>query len=228
VVEPLKSAIRNPQSAMPAAGIILCGGRSTRMGRPKALLPFGQELMLPRVVRILGEVVEPIVVVAAPGQELPPLPGDVLVARDRREGRGPLEGLAAGLAALSRCREPSGTLRARADVAYVSGCDVPLLMAAFVRRVLELLGDHDIAVPKVDGYHHPLAAAYRTSVLPHVEALLAADRLRPAFLFERVRTREIAREELIDVDPELTSLINLNRPEDYQAALARAGLGQGG
>ena len=59
---------------MRTGGIVLCGGRSSRMGRPKAWLPFGGELMLPRIVRILREVVEPVVVVAASDQEVPPLP----------------------------------------------------------------------------------------------------------------------------------------------------------
>ena len=54
------------------AGIVLCGGKSTRMGVPKATLPFGPETMLQRVVRLLGTVVSPIVVVAARGQELAP------------------------------------------------------------------------------------------------------------------------------------------------------------
>ena len=52
---------------MTNAGIILCGGRSTRMGRDKATLPFGPELMLQRVVRLLGEAVQRIVIVAATG-----------------------------------------------------------------------------------------------------------------------------------------------------------------
>lgn len=183
------------------------------MGLPKATLPFGPELMLPRVARLLGEVVRPLVVVAAEGQALPQLPADVVVVRDRRQGRGPLEGLAAGLAALP----------ATAGAAYVTGCDVPLLRPAFVQRVLDLLGDAQVAVPKTEGYYHPLAAAYRRDVLPEIEALLAADRLRPVFLYDRMPTREIAAEELADVDPRLESLLNLNTPQDYFEALARAG-----
>ncbi len=67
---------------MNAGGIVLCGGRSTRMGSPKALLPFGSETMLQRVVRLLGSVVSPIVVVAAPDQQLPPLPQGIVITRD--------------------------------------------------------------------------------------------------------------------------------------------------
>ena len=67
---------------MNTGGIILCGGKSTRMGSPKAWLPFGPETMLQRVVRLLGTVVSPIVAVAAPEQSLPELPAEVIVTRD--------------------------------------------------------------------------------------------------------------------------------------------------
>jgi molybdopterin-guanine dinucleotide biosynthesis protein A len=85
-----------------SGGIVLCGGKSTRMGVAKATLPFGPETMLQRVVRLLGTTVSPIAAVAARDQVLPALPHDVIVARDEREAKGPLEGLRAGLAALPR------------------------------------------------------------------------------------------------------------------------------
>ena len=198
---------------MRTGGIVLCGGRSSRMGRPKAWLPFGDELMLPRVVRILREVVDPVVVVAAPGQDVPPLPPEIEIVRDEEEGRGPLAGLAVGLAALA----------GKADAAYLSSCDVPFLEPGFVRRVIDLLDGASIAVPRVGDYHHPLAAAYRISVLPHVRELLAANRLRPVFLFDAVPTRVIGPHELADIDPDFTSLRNLNAPEDYEAALRELG-----
>ena len=82
---------------MSLGAVILCGGESRRMGEPKAWLPFGGERMLQRVVRLVANVVEDVAVVAAPGQELPPLPPSVILARDPVPGRGPLQGLAAGL-----------------------------------------------------------------------------------------------------------------------------------
>jgi molybdenum cofactor guanylyltransferase len=201
---------------MAQAGIVLCGGKSTRMGSPKALLPFGSETMLQRVVRLLGEVVEPIVVVAAADQDLPPLPVDVIVTRDECEARGPLEGLRAGLKALP----PS------IDSAYVTSCDVPLLVPDFVREMIDLARDYDIAVMEIDGFTHPLSAVYRRATLPFVEELLARDRLRPAFLFEAVNTRRVRPEEMTS-DPELRTLRNLNTPEDYEGALADAGIRDG-
>jgi molybdenum cofactor guanylyltransferase len=202
---------------MIAGGIVLCGGKSSRMGAPKATLPFGPETMLQRVVRLLSGVVSPIVAVAAREQVLPELPDGVIVTRDEREAKGPLEGLRAGLSALPHS----------VDIAYVTSCDVPLLVPGFVERMIELLGAHDIAVMEIDGFPHPLSAVYRRSTLPQVEALLAHDRLRPVFLFDAVRTRRVLPEEMVSVDPQLRTLRNLNTREDYLAALSEAGLPPG-
>jgi len=202
------------KSAIPSVGgLVLAGGKSTRMGLAKATLPFGPELMLQRVVRLLSSVVQPIVVVAAPTQELPLLPSSVLIARDEREARGPLEGIAAGLSALA----------SHANAAYATSCDVPLLEPAFVQAMIDRLGDFDIAVPVEENFSHPLAAVYRVSVLPQIQDLLATDQLRPAFLFDRVKTCRIPIDELRAADPQLATLNNLNRPEDYLAALKEAG-----
>jgi molybdopterin-guanine dinucleotide biosynthesis protein A len=183
------------------------------MGAPKATLPFGAETMLQRVVRLLSEVVSPIVAVAAREQSLPQLPEAVIITRDEREAKGPLEGIRAGLSALPES----------IDAAYITSCDVPLLVPAFVERMIDLMGDHDIAVMEIDGFPHPLSAIYRRELLPQVESLLAVDRLRPVFLFDAVRTRRVKPEEMMVVDPELRTLRNLNTPEDYRAALADAG-----
>jgi molybdenum cofactor guanylyltransferase len=195
-------------------GVVLCGGRSSRMGRPKLSLPFGPERMLERVVRILRSVVSPVVVVAAPDQDVPPLPDGVLLARDEPEGLGPLAGLAAGL----------GVLRPLVGSAFVSACDAPLLEPAFVRRLIELQGEFEIVVPRDGEFHHPLAAVYRTDLEDRVRSLLAADRRRPLFLIQECRSREVPVEELRCVDPALRSLRNTNTPEAYEAALREAGI----
>jgi molybdenum cofactor guanylyltransferase len=203
------------------AGIVLAGGRSTRMGRPKAALEWHGSTLLHRVAGIVGRAVDGrVVVVRAPGQELPSLPPGVRVVDDAREGRGPLQGLAAGLAAVAD----------DADLAYVSSTDVPLLHPAFVARVLAGAAeeDVDVALPVAQGFRHPLAAAYRTSLLAEVEDLIERDRMRPAFLFERSRVRELDEQELLRdgklarADPKLLSLLNVNNPDDYERARARA------
>jgi molybdenum cofactor guanylyltransferase len=201
---------------MRRGAIILCGGKSSRMGQDKANLPFGREKMLQRVARLISEVVDPknLVVVAAPGQSLPALPVNVTVAYDSREFRGPLEGLATGLSALE----------GRVDAIYASGCDVPLLVPGFVDLMFKSLGDHQIAVPRDGEHHHPLAAVYRPNILDKIQELLAAERLRPRFLFDLVSTREIPVDALRVVDPQLWTLKNLNCQEDYLSALLAAGI----
>jgi molybdopterin-guanine dinucleotide biosynthesis protein A len=195
--------------------IILCGGQSSRMGTPKAALRFGDETLLQRVVRLVREGVSgPTVVVAAPRQVLSPLPDDVSIAVDAREGNGPMQGLHAGLSALvGKC-----------DAAFVAGCDHPLLRPEFVRRVCERIGAGDAAVPLLAGRLHPLTACYRVQpTLPHIASLLQANRLRMSDLFALVNTRLIDETSLREVDANLDSVRNANTPEEYQAVLREAG-----
>ena len=195
-------------------GIVLCGGRSSRMGQPKLMLPFGNEPMLARVIRILRTTVSPIVVIAAAGQEVPRLPNDIRILRDEQEYLGPLAGMSVGLQALA----------GEVEAAFVTSCDVPLLRPEFIAEMLRRLGGHELAVPKDGDFHHPLAAVYRTSLAERACQLVAAQRLRPLFLIQASDSVEVPVDELRVVDPELQSLHNLNRPEDYDAALRLAGL----
>jgi molybdopterin-guanine dinucleotide biosynthesis protein A len=195
------------------AGVVLCGGKSSRMGRPKLSLPFGTETMLARVVRIVSEVVSPVVVIAATGQELPELPAGTLVAVDDIPDQGPLGGLAAGLA----------LLRGRAEAVYLSACDVPLLKPQFVQALIEALGRHELAVPWDGEYFHPLAAAYRLTVESRVNRLIAESRLSIHRLAQECDARRVAVQELRAVDAELVSLRNVNSPDQYCEALRMAG-----
>jgi len=196
------------------AGIVLCGGHSRRMGYSKSLLPFGDETMLQRVLRLLGPVVDPLVVVAAHNQELPELPSHVQVTYDEAPDQGPLQGICAGL----------GALQGLAEAAYITSCDVPLLVPAFVETLISALGNHEIVVPVDSRFHHPLAAVYRIDVLGRIKQLLASDQRRPMFLLEQSDTVRITVDQLKAVDPDLLTLQNINQPADYLAALKSSGL----
>ena len=201
-----------------AGAIILAGGRSSRMGSPKAALDWHGSTLLRRVTGLAQRTVDgPVVVVRAPGQELPELHPSVEVVSDAREGRGPLQGLAAGLDAVGD----------RAEAAFVSSTDVPLLHPAFMRRVIGAFSaDVDVVLPEIHGFRQPLSAAYRTSLLPEVQALIAADKLKPAFLFERCRVLRLddaamlRDRSLAALDPDLASVRNLNEISDYDQAHA--------
>jgi molybdopterin-guanine dinucleotide biosynthesis protein A len=187
------------------------------MGRPKATLPFGSECMLQRVVRLVSTVADPIVVVTAPGQMLPALPKSVAVAEDAVRGRGPLQGLAAGL----------DTFPDNVELVFATATDVPFLKPAWISHLAALTPGYDLVIPHMDGHYHPLAAVYRRApALAAIQTLLRDDRLRPVFLTDMLATRTVFACDLRNVDPEFSTLRNLNTPEEYRAALREAGLAE--
>jgi molybdenum cofactor guanylyltransferase len=189
------------------------------MGTAKAALEWHGSTLLRRTVGVIARVVDgPVVVVRAPGQELPALPRAVDVVEDPREGKGPVQGIAAGLTALA----------GRAEVAFVSSTDMPFLHPAFVQRVLQEVADGvDVVLPVAHGFPQPLAAAYRVALAAVAERLVAQGRLRPAFLFsecvvERMDEAALRADPVLAAfDPELDSVLNVNEPAGYQAARER-------
>jgi molybdopterin-guanine dinucleotide biosynthesis protein A len=203
-----------------AGGVVLAGGRSSRMGSPKAALEWHGSTLLRRTVGVVGRAVDgPVVVVRAAGQSLPPLPAGTDVRDDPREGRGPLQGLAVGLAALAE----AGT-----EVAFVCSTDLPFLHPAFVRAVVRAVAeDVDVALPVAQGYPQPTAAGYRTWLAALADKLVENDRLKPAFLFEECRTLRLPDAALVADplvaahDPRLASVLNVNQPAEYARARER-------
>lgn len=193
-------------SSSPFAAIILCGGESRRMGRPKASLPWQGRTLLEHVAATLAPLAAPVVVVAALEQELPPLPPEVLVVRDAIAGQGPLRGLEAGLSALA----------GRAEAAFVCGCDMPELSPAVIARLAELRGDHAALVIEDAGYWQPLHAYYRVDLLPALQAALAAGERSPQRWLRSIYPLVVPAETLRELDPELRSLRNVNTPEEYK------------
>jgi len=191
------------------SAFVLCGGRSTRMGRDKASLPFGAETLLARVVRRLRDAVDEVVLVAREGQVVP---AGFAVVRDPAEGLGPLAAIAVGLRAV------------RGDAAFVAACDLPFLRPALVRRLLDLGAGHDACVPLVEGFPMTTCAVYATSVAEVADQLVASGRLRLRDLLAAVDTRYIDPADLTDVDPLLDSFRDCNTPGAYAAALREAGL----
>ncbi len=212
-----RSALTSPErSAVEQAcggslgAVVLCGGASARMGRPKALLPFGDERLVERVTRITAGVCRPVVVVSAPGQVLEAAGRGVIHAHDRAPGLGPLEGLRAGLAALPE----------DVEIAFACAVDAPFVLPALITRLGKLLGRHDAAMPFVGVRPHPLCAVYRRATcLPAIERLLATG-VRAAWrLAEHLDVVRVTRDQVAEVDPELQSFVNMNTPEDYASAL---------
>jgi molybdopterin-guanine dinucleotide biosynthesis protein A len=182
---------------MTHGAIILCGGLSSRMGRPKALLPWRGITMVEHVTAALKRVVPEVIVVASAELQLPPL--DALVVRDREPHRGPLAGLRDGLEAL------------QADLAFVTGVDAPFITPAFVKTILSL---GCAAAPEVGGFVQTLAAAYPKSLAAKAGELLKQKHMGLRDLLEAANFRRVSAAEL----PDLESIRGFNTPEEYLAA----------
>jgi len=175
------------------------------MGRPKALLPFAGEPLIAHVVRSLKAMFAEAVVVAAPEQELPELPA--VLVRDEVAYQGPVSGIYHGLRASTK------------EVCFVTSCDAPFLNPALIAHLLSQISDYDVVVPYWHERFQPLHAVYRASVAPLLKNQLERGELRPILLYNKVRTRNIPDDEIRSHDPEGLSFLNMNSPEDYDAAL---------
>jgi molybdopterin-guanine dinucleotide biosynthesis protein A len=187
------------------AGIVLAGGRSRRMGADKASLDWRGRPLVVHVAAIVRSAVDgPVVVVGAPGRALPSLPAGVEAAADATAGRGPLEGLAAGLEAVGD----------RAEAAFACATDMPLITADLVERLHEALqpGDDAVAV-MADGVLQPLAAVYRTRLAATARARLGRGEGSLTGLLNAVSTRTVDAAHLSVT--ERAGLRSLDTPEAY-------------
>lgn len=202
----------------PAAGVVLAGGRSARMGSPKAALPWDGATLVGRVAAALALVADRVIVVVAPGQDLPPLPDGVAVVEDRVGGRGPLEGIATGLAAAE----------ATHAVAVLAAVDLPALGPALASRLLEGLdAGAEAAVPRIGGRAQPLAAAYRTALAGRARALADGGERRAGALLDGVDVAWLDEGALLADpavradDPSLEGLRDVDTPADLIRARLR-------
>lgn len=208
--------------AMRLGAIILAGGRSTRMGRAKDSLPFGDNTLLGRVAGTLAACTSPVVVVARDAaQALPPLPAGTGLVFDEQPGQGPLAGLATGL----RHLRDRGALGPH-DAALLAACDQPFWTADAVRWLAAQLAaapQAPLVMPFAGGALQPLAAVYRLAVLPSIDAMLQRGKRAPHDLAALPGARTLTEAELRAFDPALRFLQNVNTPEEYERALREAG-----
>jgi len=199
-----------------ASAIILAGGQSRRMGRPKAALIFGNCTVLERLITELRDSFDDILVIAAPAQSEPfPIehllrtaPSSVRLLRDRTSYQGAAVALARGLAAAAN------------DVAFICSCDLPLLQAEVVRALYGMLNGYEAVIPHIGGKPQPLCAVYRRKVAAVIETQLASGERRLTRIAANLNAYRPAELQLRQIDHELLSFVNINTPEDYSRALA--------
>jgi len=206
-LEDILSAVIVEPARNNASAVILAGGKSSRMGRSKALLPFDGEPLIVHIVRALKSMFADAVVVAAREQDLPPLPATVV--RDEVPYQGPVGGIYYGLRA------------AGGEFSFATSCDVAFINLPLISYLISHIVEYDVVVPYWQERFQPLHAVYRRSVLPLLKGQLERGELRPIFLYDKVRTRKVSEEEIRRFDPEGLSFLNMNTPADYQEALKR-------
>src|SRR5258706_12924012 len=216
--------------------VVLCGGKSSRMGRPKALLPFDGEPLVAHIARALGRLFPEVVVVAAPGKEFVGLLGllgsqpddtnepdqpnerknpnqlnqpEIRVVVDEVAHQGPVGSFYYGIGA------------AGGDFSFVTSCDAAFLNPALIEYLVRQLPGYDVVAPYWESLFQPLHAVYRKSVRPLLKDQLERGELRPIYLYDKVPTRKVAEDEIRSLDPEGWSFFNMNSPEDYRSALRR-------
>jgi molybdopterin-guanine dinucleotide biosynthesis protein A len=187
-------------------GIVLAGGRSRRMGTDKAWLDwYGRPLVAHVAAALRAAGCAEVLAVGGDAARmsahgLRPVP-------DAMPGEGPLQGLAAGLAAAAH------------PLALVVACDMPHLEPAALALLARLAAGHDAAVPWIEpGGWEPLHAAYGRSCLPAIRVRLAAGERRMTCFYGDVRVRAVSAGELAAADPSLASLRSVNTPGELAAA----------
>lgn len=192
-------------------GVVLAGGRSTRMGEDKAALEIGGESLLRRVVRRL-QVALPEVLVVGP-EHLAALVPDVRVAPDRAAHLGPLGGLATALAVAETPR------------VFLVACDMPFVEPELVRAMARLAAEPppvDALLLRSPAGLEYLHAVYAASCLLRIETVLAGTDRSLRRLVSLLTVREMPREQVARYDPQGLSAFNANTPSEWDRALAIA------
>jgi molybdopterin-guanine dinucleotide biosynthesis protein A len=203
------SADRPSRPEEPASVVILAGGRSQRLGRDKSLLPLGGEPLLARTVARLAPLSDDLIVVTNHADRYEPLGLPVRLVPDQRPGLGALMGIYSGLRA------------ARHPLALAVACDMPFLNVSLLRYMLALAPDHDVVIPRLDGFLEPLHAVYGCACLGPMADVLEAGRRQIIAFFDQVRVRYVGEGEVDRFDPERLSFVNVNTPQDWARVQAR-------
>jgi molybdopterin-guanine dinucleotide biosynthesis protein A len=186
--------------------IVLAGGKSTRMGQDKALLPWNGTTLLAHCVSSLRTLTSEIVVVADRADRYT-LPG-CRMAADLFPDAGPVGGIVTGLTALGEGRH------------IAVACDMPYLQPALLNLLLDAATEAwDAIVPEVAGRPEPLCAVYRHTAAPALRRFLEEGQRAAYRALQILRTRRIPEDDLRRADPDLRSFINLNTPADLDRIL---------
>jgi molybdopterin-guanine dinucleotide biosynthesis protein A len=184
------------------SGAIMAGGRSRRMGKTKALLPYRGRPLIAQVYETLQILFEDIFLVTNDPGLFDFLPCAKIP--DRIPGKGPISGIDA---ALRYSRNP---------YVLVVGCDVPFLSPSLLKLLTGKAVGADLVIPRGPNGPEPLCAVYGKGCLPLIEDSLRKGDFKLVDLATRLPTREVSLEEVAAVDPGFRSFRNINTPRDFR------------
>jgi len=186
--------------------VIQAGGRSTRMGQDKGLVPFLGKTLVGYILDQLADLpLEKILITNHP--DAYSFLGIPLFS-DEIKDWGALGGLHA---AIFHC--PT-------ECCLVLACDMPFISREYIQYGYGLLRDHDVVVPRVgtEKFVEPFRGFYRKSCLEPIESAIFTGRRRVISFFDEVRLRYVEEDEILQFDPALVSFTNVNTPQELEAA----------
>ncbi|RXJ01901.1 molybdenum cofactor guanylyltransferase [Anaerobacillus alkaliphilus] len=188
---------------MNAGLILLSGGKSSRMGTNKALLPIEGKANIERIVDSLGDEFTDRVLVTNSPDEYALLKEKVKIVTDIYPGLGPLSGIHAGLLASS------------AEYNVVVACDMPFVSKKLARLLVEKSVGYQAAVPRFNGMRQPLFAVYHKSIVSEIEQFLKGNDFRVNNLWGKVKMLWVEDESLQSIPEVEKAFFNMNYPEEY-------------
>jgi molybdopterin-guanine dinucleotide biosynthesis protein A len=187
--------------------IILAGGKSSRLGRNKALQTIGGKSLIQWVVDRLATLSTEIIIATARGEPIPcSSTARIRTVADTHPGRGPLAGIYSGLVASSGSR------------AIVVGCDTPFLNVSLLQYMSQICSTCGLVIPRIEGKVEPLCAVYSKDCVAPIGQLLKQNELKIIELFRMVTVRYIEEDEIDSFDPEHLSFFNINSQADLDRA----------
>lgn len=184
-------------------GIILAGGKNSRMGTNKAFLTVDGIRLIDKTLNIYRRLFAEILIVTND-----PLSyieyEDAAVVTDIYKGKGPLGGIYTGL------------FYSKNNYAFACPCDMPFLNKDFIAFLTGQSGKHDIIVPEPPEGYQPLHAIYSRNCLPNIKRLLLMDKLKITGFYRDMRVLTIREDQIKPFNPEGRLFQNLNTPEDVE------------
>jgi molybdenum cofactor guanylyltransferase len=188
----------------PVTGVILAGGKSRRMGRDKAFLPFGTGRLIERVIEVLRQVTGDVILITNTPESYQPF--GLPMFSDVFPEAGSLGGIYTGL------------VSAKTPYSLCLACDMPFVKSEFLRFLCETATETDVVIPRNAEDFQPLCAVYSQVCREPIRQKIEAGRLKITGFFDQVRVRVVEGELLTRYDPHDVMFFNANTPEEYEQA----------